>query len=92
MADWYYAKAGKQIGGHSATAQYRTARAKHQLRSVKQVRKGDLLFYGSPHDVYHVAMYAGNGKMIEAADYGIPVRITKMRKGHLLSKVGDPKG
>ena len=87
-----YDDAGVSIGGHSATAQYRTARAKHQLRSVKSVRKGDLLFYGSTHDVYHVAMYVGGGKMIEAADYGIPVRIVKMRKGHLLSKVADPKG
>jgi cell wall-associated NlpC family hydrolase len=87
-----YAKAGKRIGGHSATAQYRTARAKGQLRSVHNVRKGDLLFYGSTHDVYHVAMYVGGGKMIEAADYGIPVRIVKMRKGNLLSKVADPKG
>ena len=87
-----YSKAGKRIGGHSATAQYRAARAKHQLRSLKHVRKGDLLFYGSTRDVYHVAMYAGNGKMIEAADYGIPVRIVKMRKGGLLSKVGEPRG
>lgn len=87
-----YAKAGKRIGGHSATAQYRAARAKGQLRSVRNVRKGDLLFYGSSYDVYHVAMYVGGGKMIEAADYGIPVRIVKMRKGNLLPKVADPKG
>jgi cell wall-associated NlpC family hydrolase len=87
-----YAHAGKRIGGHSATAQYRTARAKHQLRSVRHVRVGDLLFYGSTRDVYHVAMYVGKGRMIEAADYGIPVRIVKMRKGGLLSKVADPKG
>ena len=87
-----YAKAGKRIGGHSATAQFRTARARHQLRSIRHVRQGDLLFYGSTRDVYHVAMYVGKGKMIEAADYGIPVRIVKVRKGGLLSKVADPKG
>jgi cell wall-associated NlpC family hydrolase len=87
-----YAKAGKRIGGHSATAQYRTARKRHQLRSIKHVRKGDLLFYGSPYDVYHVAMYVGKGKMIEAPHEGARVRIVKMRKGDLLSKVADPKG
>lgn len=87
-----YSNAGKGIGGHSATAQYRTARAKHQLRSVHSVRQGDLLFYGSTSDVYHVAMYAGGGKMIEAAHEGAPVRIVKMRKGGLLSTVADPKG
>jgi peptidoglycan DL-endopeptidase CwlO len=87
-----YSKAGKRIGGHSATAQYRTARAKGQLRSVRNVRKGDLLFSGSPSDVYHVAMYAGGGRMIEAAHAGAPVRLVRMRTGGLLSKVADPKG
>jgi cell wall-associated NlpC family hydrolase len=87
-----YSKAHKKIGGHSATAQYRLAKKKHQLRSLKHVRKGDLLFYGSTSDVYHVAMYVGKGKMIEAADYGIPVRIVKVRHGGLLSKVADIKG
>ncbi len=87
-----YGKANKKIGGHSATAQWRLAKKKHQLRPYKHVRKGDLLFYGRPGDVYHVTMYAGKGKMIEAADYGIPVRIVKVRKGGLLSKVADIKG
>jgi cell wall-associated NlpC family hydrolase len=87
-----YAKAGKRIGGHSATAQYRSARAHHQLRSLKHVRQGDILFYGSPGSVYHVAMYAGKGRMIEAAHAGVPVRIVKMRKGDLLNTVADLKG
>jgi cell wall-associated NlpC family hydrolase len=87
-----YSTAGKGIGGHSATGQYRTARAKGQLRSITNVRPGDLLFYGSTGDVYHVAMYAGGGKMIEAAHEGAPVRLVTMRKGGLLSKVADPKG
>lgn len=87
-----YSKAHKRIGGHSATAQYRTARARHQLRSIKHVRRGDLLFYGSPGDVYHVAMYVGRGKMIEAPHEGARVRIVKVRHGDLLSKVADIKG
>jgi cell wall-associated NlpC family hydrolase len=87
-----YGTAHKRIGGHSATAQYRTARAKHQLRSLKSVRAGDLLFYGSPGDVYHVAMYVGKGKMIEAPHEGARVRIVKVRHGDLLSKVADIKG
>jgi cell wall-associated NlpC family hydrolase len=87
-----YSHAGKRIGGHSATAQFRTARAKHQLRSLKHVRQGDLLFYGSTSDVYHVAMYVGKGRMIEAPHEGARVRIVKVRHGGLLSKVADPKG
>jgi len=87
-----YAKAHKRIGGHSATAQYRTARKKHQLRSIKHVLRGDLLFYGSPGDVYHVAMYVGKGKMIEAPHEGARVRIVKVRHGDLLSRVAHVKG
>jgi cell wall-associated NlpC family hydrolase len=87
-----YAKAHKRIGGHSATAQYRSARAHHQLRSLKHVRAGDILFYGSPSSVYHVALYAGKGRMIEAAHDGVPVRIVKMRRGDLLNNVADLKG
>jgi cell wall-associated NlpC family hydrolase len=84
-----YSKAGKRIGGHSATAQYRSARSKHHLRTFKHVRSGDILFYGSPGSVYHVAMYVGKGKMIEAPHEGARVRIVKVRKGDLLSKVAD---
>ncbi|HXY67640.1 MAG TPA: NlpC/P60 family protein [Mycobacterium sp.] len=47
---------------------------------------GDLLFYShgsrdpdNPDAIYHVAMYSGNGEMIEAFDKGIPVRITPVR-------------
>lgn len=87
-----YARAGKRIGGHGATAQYRLASKRKQLRSIKRVRPGDLLFYGSPRDVYHIAMYVGKGKMIEAARPGTRVRIVKVRKGDLLSKVASIKG
>jgi len=52
------------------------------------LQPGDLLFYshGSkdpdrPDAVYHVAMYSGNGKMIEAFDSTTPVRITPVRLG-----------
>jgi gamma-D-glutamyl-L-lysine dipeptidyl-peptidase len=47
---------------------------------------GDLLFYShgsrdpdNPDAIYHVAMYSGNGKMIEAFDSATPVRITPVR-------------
>ena len=45
---------------------------------------GDLLFYShgsrdpdNPDAIYHVAMYSGNGDMIEAFDSATPVRITR---------------
>ena len=47
---------------------------------------GDLLFYShgsrdpdNPDAIYHVAMYSGNGDMIEAFDSATPVRITPVR-------------
>jgi cell wall-associated NlpC family hydrolase len=43
---------------------------------------GDLLFYShskDPDAIYHVAMYSGNGNMIEAFDKTAPVRITPAR-------------
>jgi gamma-D-glutamyl-L-lysine dipeptidyl-peptidase len=52
------------------------------------LQPGDLLFYshgskdpGNPGAIYHVAMYSGNGEMIEAFDSSTPVRITPVRLG-----------
>ncbi|MGY1438839.1 C40 family peptidase [Streptomyces reniochalinae] len=48
--------------------------------AVSDLRPGDLLFYA--HDsgsIYHVAMYVGDGRMIEAYDAATPVRITEAR-------------
>ncbi|WP_428342347.1 NlpC/P60 family protein [Mycobacterium sp.] len=50
------------------------------------LQPGDLLFYShrskdpdNPDAIYHVAMYFGNGDMIEAFDKTAPVRITAVR-------------
>ena len=54
----------------------RTSRAQSQCGTkiaVEDVRPGDLIFYAKKGRVYHVAIYAGNGRTIEAAneDLGI---------------------
>ena len=52
--------------------------------AAKNLRAGDLLFYShssAADDIYHVAMYVGRGRMIEAYDHLTPVRITKARLG-----------
>ena len=41
------------------------------------LQPGDLLFWGSP--ATHVALYAGDGTMIEAFDAATPVRVTPVR-------------
>jgi cell wall-associated NlpC family hydrolase len=52
------------------------------------LQPGDLLFYShgskdpdKPDAIYHVAMYSGNGEMIEAFDSTTPVRTTPVRLG-----------
>jgi cell wall-associated NlpC family hydrolase len=49
-----------------------------------QLKPGDLLFYShskDADDIFHVAMYVGKGKMIEAYDHLTPVRVTAARLG-----------
>ncbi|GGF45928.1 peptidase P60 [Marmoricola endophyticus] len=45
------------------------------------LKPGDLLFYGTPGHIHHVAMYAGDGRMIEAYSSEEPVRETAVRLG-----------
>lgn len=40
---------------------------------------GDLVFYGIPGKIHHVGLYLGNGKMINAPTFGIPVQIDNYR-------------
>jgi alpha-tubulin suppressor-like RCC1 family protein len=49
--------------------------------TAAQLRPGDLVFYGNP--AHHVAMYLGNGEMIEAPYTGVPVRISPVWGGDL---------
>ncbi|KAG0241949.1 hypothetical protein BGW41_005114 [Actinomortierella wolfii] len=55
--------------------------------SCKSLQPGDLIFWGKPSDVYHVALYSGNNKIIEAARTGIPVREVKYRAGNICVRV-----
>jgi cell wall-associated NlpC family hydrolase len=45
---------------------------------VRQAQPGDLLFWGydtsNPNSIHHVAMYLGNGRMVEAANQTVPLR------------------
>ncbi|WP_158886240.1 NlpC/P60 family protein [Amycolatopsis anabasis] len=47
---------------------------------AEQLQPGDLLFWGkSPGSIHHVALYIGNGKMIEAPESGKKLRETQAR-------------
>jgi cell wall-associated NlpC family hydrolase len=43
------------------------------------LRPGDLVFYGSQRYVHHVAIYAGDGMMIEAPNSDSMVRLVPLR-------------
>jgi cell wall-associated NlpC family hydrolase len=58
--------------------------ATHKDQADTGLEPGDILFYASHNgtgSIYHDAMYAGNGQMIEAYGAGIPVRLTPVRFG-----------
>ncbi len=70
---WVYSLAyGRDILGPYGTAVQIT---KFHKISASQARPGDLIFYGSsPSHTHHVAIYIGNGKMINAPHTGAYVR------------------
>ena len=53
---------------------------------LDSVQPGDLLFFGDNgvESIHHVAMYVGNGQMVEAAETGIPVRYRGWRASDLV--------
>ncbi|MCD2441561.1 NlpC/P60 family protein [Agromyces sp. SYSU K20354] len=69
-----YASAGIGIGTHSATNQYYTLAGRGKAVSLGSIQRGDLLFWGSGGDYYHVAIYLGGGRILEAPREGVPVR------------------
>jgi cell wall-associated NlpC family hydrolase len=86
-----YAAAGIYIGTHSATNQYNTMASQGKLVSFSQVQVGDLVFWGSPGNYYHVAIYVGGGQILEAPDVGKPVRVHSIwSAGEVAPYVGRP--
>jgi cell wall-associated NlpC family hydrolase len=74
---WSYAQAGVSLP--------RTSRAQFGVgRSVPkdQLRPGDLLFYGgSASSIHHVAMYIGDGNIVHASTFGVPVKSGPITNG-----------
>lgn len=92
-----YASVGVYIGPHSSTDQYNYMAAQGRLVPRDQWQRGDLLFYSyggsaSTPRKYHVTIYLGNGKMIEAPNPSAPVRIVNVRTADLVPYVGRPTG
>jgi cell wall-associated NlpC family hydrolase len=74
----------------------RTSRSQYtavQKIAYSDLRPGDLVFYGegsSAGSIYHVAIYSGGGRMIEAPRAGIPVRETSLRMSGAMPYAGRP--
>ncbi len=66
---YVYAQIGIQLS-HGATDQQRASRPV----PLSALAPGDLVFYGNASYSYHVAIYVGGGRTIEAARTGTPVR------------------
>ena len=51
---------------------------------LSQMRPGDMLFWAAGGLIHHVALYIGNGQMIEAPYSGSAVRIASVRYGGII--------
>ena len=89
-----YGSVGIYIGAHLVSSQYYTMANQGRLVYYGNMIPGDLIFYANGGDpgsgFYHMAMYVGNGQMIEAPREGVPVRVTSVRPYELVPYVGRP--
>ena len=75
LTGWCYAKVGVTLP-HYTGSQYVLL----QHAPFSDAQPGDLIFY-SRITIYHVAIYLGNGQLIEAPEPGTPVRIRSVHMG-----------
>jgi len=65
-----------------------------KLIRLSALRAGDLLFYArdtsDPRTIYHVGMYLGAGRMVEAPNRRAPVRIASIWRPGLLGRATRP--
>ncbi|WP_457045946.1 C40 family peptidase [Geodermatophilus sp. SYSU D01180] len=78
LTEYAYARAGIRIGGTSRD-QWWLNRGKTVARA--DLRAGDLVFWADSSaytDIYHVALYLGDGKVVQAPQSGDVVRVSSM--------------
>lgn len=89
-----YAAAGVYIGWHSATAQFNVMASQKKLVPFQNAQRGDLIWWSTEKafsgDKYHVAIYLGDGMMLEAPNPARTVRIVPVRYGELWPYAGRP--
>ena len=55
-----------------------------QRVSIAEAIPGDLIFFGTPNNVFHVGLYIGNGEMIDAPETGETVSVQSIYWSDLL--------
>lgn len=85
-----YATAGINLP-RTAHTQYFATR---HIPNGDSLQPGDLLFYGNPATkIHHVGLYIGNGQMINAPTFGMPVQVASYRAaGRDFAGAGRPVG
>ncbi len=75
-----YAFAGVKGLPHYSGYQYNAGRKV----PLSQMRRGDMLFWGGRGGIHHVALYLGNGQMVEAPQSGSVVKVSSVRYGGIM--------
>lgn len=75
---------GLTSAAYSATGVSLPRTAQSQYDATPRVNSadlqpGDLVFYGAPGMIHHVGLYIGDGEMINAPTFGMPVQVASVR-------------
>ncbi|MFJ5216836.1 C40 family peptidase [Streptomyces sp. NPDC088354] len=83
LVRYAYAQAtGQDMLNGTAATQYYTAHAAQRFtpaQGAAPLLPGDLLTWGTPSTVHHVAIYLGAGKMVEARESGTHIMVSDVR-------------
>jgi cell wall-associated NlpC family hydrolase len=71
----YQASGGRIALGHFTGNQFADPRGVH-IATTDQLQPGDLVFFGD--DLHHVAIYAGDGKVVQAPSTGDVVKVSPL--------------
>jgi peptidoglycan DL-endopeptidase RipA len=78
LTEYAYAQAGVRIGGTSREQYWRF---RDRTVAADDLQPGDLVFWGATADytsIYHVALYIGDGQVIQAPESEDVVRVSSM--------------
>jgi len=82
-----WAQAGVSLGHYTGSQYAQTARV-----AIADLQPGDLVFYGTVGNIYHVGLYIGGGQMIHAPQTGDVVKIASIYGPRNLMAYGGRPG